>query len=382
MSSPNKGFLDSMTHGSVSRKMNFVTMLASLLTLGLLSGTHFFLQWNEFNSNKVQQLETMAKLIGDNATAAIEFAHREDAEELLASLHSERDVLQAVIYDSNSRPLAHYARGGEAALPPLPRFRGSYREERVLYHIQDITQGGLTIGSILITADTSSHQAYFTQALSLSLGLFCAGMLLTIFLTSRLQRVITHPIQSLSNLARIVSREKNYSHRAVRQNDDEIGSLVDSFNFMLDTVQEQDEKLRSQHKELEIKVAKRTAELEKSRVKAEAASKAKSEFLSTASHELRTPMNAIVGISDIIESENLNEELREYIGIIQKSSNTMLSLINDVLDYSKIESGNLELEQKPFELLPKLEEIVDVVAAQQAAENLLCVTRIALELRK
>ena len=124
----------------------------------------------------------------------------------------------------------------------------------------------------------------------------------------------------------------------------------------------------AEHKQqLEELVARRTAELEESRNQAEAASQAKTVFLSTVSHEIRTPMNAIVGFSHIFDRDNLTQTQKDQLDKIKLSSETLLGVINDVLDISKIEAGRLELERVAFPLHGMLDTVCSIV--EFAANN-------------
>ena len=103
---------------------------------------------------------------------------------------------------------------------------------------------------------------------------------------------------------------------------------------------------------------------------AEKANQAKSTFLATMSHEIRTPMNGVIGMANLLSSTPLNDEQDEYVGVIKTSGDALLTLINDILDYSKIESGNLELEQQDFDIRECLESVMDLFSEKASKQGL------------
>lgn len=133
-------------------------------------------------------------------------------------------------------------------------------------------------------------------------------------------------------------------------------------------------KLQQQRSEL----TRQKISLEQEKIKAEAASQAKSEFLAKMSHELRTPLNAILGFSQIISrSSELNTEHREYIDIINRSGEHLLELINDILDLSKIEAGMMSLEESSFDLYSLIDNLEEISRLKAVHKNLELIVKIA-----
>jgi signal transduction histidine kinase len=205
------------------------------------------------------------------------------------------------------------------------------------------------------------HERLLQYLLMLFLILL-ASSLVAFLLSSRLQRVISRPILHLAEIAKRISEHKDYGIRAHQYNDDETGYLVDGFNKMLTEIDYRDRALQLAYDDLEVRVEERTSELKIAKEEAEAAAKAKSEFLANISHELRTPMHAILSFAAFgvkKADDATREKLRDYFGKIQISGGRLLTLLNALLDLSKLEAGKMPIEYQAADVKALIRSIVD-----------------------
>jgi len=120
-------------------------------------------------------------------------------------------------------------------------------------------------------------------------------------------------------------------------------------------------------------------ELQRAKASAESANRAKSDFLATMSHEMRTPMNAILGMADLLSESSLHEEQRGYVEIFQKAGANLLTLISDILDLAKVESGRFELESIDFDLRALLEKLIEMMLSRAQDRGLRLILEILPE---
>lgn len=199
---------------------------------------------------------------------------------------------------------------------------------------------------------------------SVTLAVVFVGVVVTVFLVRR----IIHPVQRLVEATgRIAGGD--FQQSVMVTSADEIGTLAESFNRMVQHLAASQEEIQRYQHTLEAQVEERTRKLEeKTREavelaqKAQAASQAKTEFLANMSHEIRTPLNGVLGMTQLLLHTPLTDKQRRFVEIVDKSGITLLDVVNDILDFSKIEAGKLQLEHSDFDVQELVGEVMDLFA--------------------
>ena len=247
----------------IRRKLTVIVMLTSGVALLLACVGFVTYEQLAFRQDMVSELITTAEMVGDNNSAAVSFKDPASAEQTMQSLNVHAHIDAAVIYDADGKVFATYRRPGfSGAFVPPPVQHNHWRfEADHLAVFADIRLGDEIAGTVYLRHNLDELRERLNRYALIVMAVMMTATLAAYFLSRRLQHVISDPISHLANVAGAVATHKDYSVRAVKQGEDEVGRLIDGFNAMLEQIQERDNALKAAQETLEERVRERTREL-------------------------------------------------------------------------------------------------------------------------
>ena len=348
---------------SIKRKLTLVVMLAT--TVALLAAAVQFIanDIRDYRRHVLDDLAILGHIVGENCTSPLEFEDAKVATRTLAALEAKPNVVAAAVYGRTGKLFAAYtAKGRTVSIPPEapPVEKHRFLDRRVVLR-EPILHNEEPVGSIYLYFELVEMWQRIRQDCAVVAGMLVISALIAFLITAWSQRFISKPILALAQVANIVSEKSDYSVRAVKETEDEIGFLIDCFNGMLARMQSHEKVLRGVNEQLAS-----------SQQRALAATEAKSQFLANMSHELRTPLNAIIGYSEMVQEELEDVGQVRFIPDLKRihaAAKHQLSLINDILDLSKIEAGKMNLFVESFDIARLVQEVVTTIQPLVAKNN-------------
>jgi signal transduction histidine kinase/CheY-like chemotaxis protein len=338
---------------SFGSKVTWLLTLTSGVAILLVCLALTALDYANVRRETIASLEAQSLIVAMNSGAPLAFADRRSADEALAAFGTRPSVALASLYDVSGGKFASYRRPqgvAPSAVEALPQ-GGVF--PRWIRHVTPVQERGQVLGRLEVVLDLADLHRHVLRNLLLSalVSLVAVGLVYAVSL--RLNQILVRPIDQLSRTARRVSETKDYTLRAQKVSDDELGDFTDVFNQMLAQIQKQD------------------LEIQASRAEALHASQLKDEFLATLSHELRTPMTPILGWAQILQrSAHDNPQVLQAAEVIERNARAQNRIVDDLLDMSRIISGKVRLDVQALDMASVIGAAMDTVAAAAQARGI------------
>ena len=375
---------------SLSQKITSVIMLTTVIALLIAFSMMFFHERKSIRDVMTHKHAILATTIGMNCRAALAFHDQDAARLILLAVKADPRVETALLFDRDNQLFADYRRPNVSEEHPFKKAsligkeRGQDFTRSHLTTSLDVTLDGERVGTIVLVSDLQRMDELVENHLRTMAYVIVVALLIVFFISLRVQRIISAPIIKLKDATKSISKGRLDTRLAIDSND-EIGELVSSFNDMSEKLEiSRDElitaKVRAEDSERKTRAAlaeseklrkaeekaliaqRALMEAEKQRIAAEEANRAKSDFLANMSHELRTPLHGILSFAgfglrkyNVVESN----QLYGYFQQIEQSGKILLSLLNDLLDLSKLEAGKMDFQFQKEDLTAWIEVVLD-----------------------
>ncbi len=360
--------LSLVRNASIRLRLTAIIMAASAVAVLLTALTISFIGLYSLRSDMADELNLAASIVGDRNAAALIFNDAKSAENNLQIFKAKPSVQLACLYDDKGNVFAHYVTEAEdqAKCPQEMTKRTVFTSSRLEVTRPVIRMTGNdedVVGTMYIRSDLRELSAYINKQVLIGGVVTLAALLVSYLLALAMQGSISKPVLNLTAKVHEIAVNKDYSVRVKlfdgqqTSDNNEFKLLTDAFNTMLYEIGEREARLKQQN-----------VDLQEARDAAEAASRAKSQFLANVSHELRTPLNAVIGFSSILINQLFGPigdvKYLEYSRDINEAGAHLLDIINDILDLSRAEAGNLDLHYEEVQVSKAVSKCIALLTAR------------------
>jgi signal transduction histidine kinase/CheY-like chemotaxis protein len=309
---------------SFENQIAIVALVTAVVVLFIASGLFILEQWQAEARDLRQSQSTLSKVLASELSPRAASLQALSVQQTLNSLTGAKTVLSATVYDAAGHQFARFS-AARSGPPPAA--------DVLLNTKTPLNLDARHVGDLVVVSTPADLGSILPRYLAVCSGLFFAATGLALFMGRWLASRVIGPVNRLSKAMRDVADSADYSQRVPSWAQDEFGLLTESFNHLLAQLQANDNAL---HRAM--------TELVEARDAAQTANVLKSQFLANMSHEIRTPLNGVLAMAQIIALGELPAVQRERVEVIRRSGEDLLTVLNDVLDLSKIEAGKMEIE--------------------------------------
>jgi two-component system, sensor histidine kinase len=329
---------------------NRIAVVALVTAVAVLMGAcalFMLQQWRTERAHFIQAQQSLAAVTAEQVTGLLRLGPAHDVDGAVLALRTDPQVLAASLTDGHGRRIAGFAQRSARLGRPAGRD---------LITVRAPVGAG---GELALTIEPEGPAGLIPRFISMGGALFFMAAGLALYMGRWLAARLTRPVDRLSRAMHEVAGSRDFTRRVVHGEDDEFGRLTQSFNSLLVQLETNDRALR-----------KTMDELVEARDAAEAANVLKSHFLANMSHEIRTPLNGVLAMAQIMAIGELDPKQRERLAVIRQSGESLLTVLNDILDLSKIEAGRMELDEVEFDTADVAAKLTSAHAAVAARKGL------------
>jgi signal transduction histidine kinase/ActR/RegA family two-component response regulator len=323
---------------SLRRKVMQLVLSTTGVALMLSATALLIYELRSYQESWLNDLQTQADIIAHASGAALTFDDRAAVAENLALLRLRPQIVAAAVYRADGELFARYPKASDSAtgIPAQARPAGHLVNEDQLELFQPIRENNRLLGTVYLRARYDILGRLIDYA-AILIAVTLSSLIIAALVTARLQSAVTMPILQVAQLARRVMQSRDFSLRAPKTSDDEVGVLVDAFNDML-------------------------AEVGRAEQSLTAAARTKDEFLATLAHELRNPLAPISNAVELLRraSERDAAVQPRALQILERQVRQMVRLIDDLLDVSRITTGKLLLHKGRIDLCAVLHSAIEI----------------------
>ncbi len=363
------------------QRILLLAFLPGIIVSLLMGGVYLSKRYNELDNQLMAKALTQSEQKAAIASLLLNKTQREDLQTLISMLLDDMDIRAVSLVDEQGKEIVHAGpkltdTGKSSSL--MGASQRWFQSDQVIQVANPISSPNTTKSSGWLIIDYTYAETHLTRyrSLAFSIIVISMGLAIALVISLKLGNGVTRP---LDHMARVIGRIKDgfFDTRLPDNPSSLMYELESSINEMLDSLQAKHQKMTShiaqyndELQETLETIEVQNVELDLARKEALEASRSKSEFLANMSHEIRTPLNGIIGFSNLMLSSRLTTQQYDYVSTIEKSSQGLLTMLNDILDFSRMEAGKLELDPQPVSLREIVEDVMTFMAPAAHGKSL------------